>query len=763
MLYKHKLMLVIFTLITLVLVGDAGASDSLKARGEINWRYSNDRSIMMSEFWIPIAQNPNDGSVLFADMRFMGDNNENREFNLGAGYRQLIDTELFGEGIAGGLVWFDRRKTQLDSKFNQVTLGGEWLADQYDVRVNAYIPLNKDKTSTRTNPNGTGVGFVGNQLFVNTDQLVVEEALPGLDFELGYKLDFADHYTDSTRVYAGAYHFEGNQAEDVTGWRARIAGNISSDIQLGARYQHDDVRGSQTYLEATVRFPFGAKQSYGSAQLKSRLDESPERDIDIVSNEKVLDAGLNQNIINVQTGVAQNIIHVDNSAGGGGDGSAENPFNALVAAETAAVANDMIYVHRGDGTTTGQNAGITLDDSGQILAGSGSALMFDASRFRATNGLVPFDNNIIEADSDAPVITNTAAEGVNVTADDVILSGFTVDGAFDEGILVENANNFNANSIQVTNSGTNGLELRYSDNASHFYLISNSDFSGNTNNGIVSTVINATTLNANIANNTTNNNLANGIALRGIDFSTSSYNASNNFAFNNDDVNLRYSISDNAISETVLENNILDQTGTAAGILLRVNGDANLTSAMIKGNTISNSSANGITVDTALGVNAVIDNINIFENNIFDNSGAGIVINTNTGTSTRINNVIIDNNQIYDNDSSGLVLSATNASAISASASKNQIYNNGNYGIRITDDSSTSISADLGGGAFGSVGLNSIYGNSNDAVSLDLDGGQLKAENNFWGNINGLQSGDVDLDGATTIDATPFLSRDPNL
>jgi len=107
----------------------------LKPRVEGNWRYSNDRSILMSEFWVPLAQNEADGSVLFGDVRVMGDNGRNREFNIGAGYREIVNSKLLGDGIAGGMVWYDRRFTKRGSKFNQVTAGLEWLGEQYDVRL----------------------------------------------------------------------------------------------------------------------------------------------------------------------------------------------------------------------------------------------------------------------------------------------------------------------------------------------------------------------------------------------------------------------------------------------------------------------------------------------------------------------------------------------------------------------------------------------------------------------------------------------------
>jgi hypothetical protein len=66
------------------------------------------------------------------------------------------------------------------------------------------------------------------------------------------------------------------------------------------------------------------------------MDESPERDIDIVSNEIITEDGIGETLLNNTTSLAQNVIHVDNTAAGGGDGSNEARYKTLAAAEAAA-------------------------------------------------------------------------------------------------------------------------------------------------------------------------------------------------------------------------------------------------------------------------------------------------------------------------------------------------------------------------------------------------------------------------------------------
>ncbi|MCB1318126.1 MAG: inverse autotransporter beta domain-containing protein, partial [Leptospiraceae bacterium] len=338
------------------------AEDELQARAEANWRYGQKRSILMTEFWVPIAQD--DKSVLYGDLRMMGDDHDNREGNIGIGYRKMLGFKNL-EGVGGAHAWLDRRITKRGSKFHQITLGAEWLGETVDLRLNGYLPLSDKKEYTIPNADPQGPAFAGTGIVVDTNGQILEEPQHGFDIELGWELgsqiDFIKDHTDSVRVYGGAYYFDGDNTENVAGWRTRFTADVTENIQFGARFQRDDVRGSQGFLEATFRFPFGHKKSYRKEGIRARLDESPERDIDIVTGEQVTDSGDRVQVLNTATAAAQEVLHVDNTAAGGGDGSAENPFNTLAAAESAASAQTIIYVHTGDGGTTGQDQGVTLD------------------------------------------------------------------------------------------------------------------------------------------------------------------------------------------------------------------------------------------------------------------------------------------------------------------------------------------------------------------------------------------------------------------
>lgn len=75
----------------------------------------------------------------------------------------------------------------------------------------------------------------------------------------------------------------------------------------------------------------------------------------------------------VTISLQQRVWYVRNDSAAGGLGRSADPFDTLVEAQTASAANDWIFVHFGNGATTGQNAGIALR-AGQHLVGEHAGL-----------------------------------------------------------------------------------------------------------------------------------------------------------------------------------------------------------------------------------------------------------------------------------------------------------------------------------------------------------------------------------------------------
>lgn len=435
-------------------IASPASAEPLKGRAETNLRYGEERSIFMTEFWAPITQT--EDSVFYIDLRLMGDDQDNREGNLGLGYRHALSLPLLGDGVGGVHAWIDRRITQMDSHFYQSTLGAEWLGQWVDLRLNGYIGLSGERRVST--PDIFTPSFSGSGIFVDVRPggEIVEEVMDGGDAEVGFKLPILKGELESVRFYAGGYHFEGESSDDVTGWRTRMTADINSDFQIGARFQRDDERGSQGFLEATIRFPFGNKASERKEGIRARLDESPERDIDIVTGNAARPSARAPERIaieNIGTGSLQKVIHVDNTAAPGGNGNVETPYASLQDAEAAAADHDVIYVHRGDGTSARQDQGITLSHEGQVLMGSGVPFYFDGSKFKSGGSALP-SSFLIAPASGAPVITNINAngDGVTVAANDVSV----------KGIAVMNAQRYGIN-VSADGAGASATGVRISD------------------------------------------------------------------------------------------------------------------------------------------------------------------------------------------------------------------------------------------------------------------------------------------------------------
>jgi uncharacterized protein YodC (DUF2158 family) len=114
------------------------------------------------------------------------------------------------------------------------------------------------------------------------------------------------------------------------------------------------------------------------------------------------------------------VWYVKNNAVAGGLGRSNDPFDTLAEAQTASLAGDYIFVYRGDGTTTGQAAGITLL-ANQKLYGEAYGLTVA----NTINGVA--NPTLVAANAaNRPLIDNTAATSDGVTAANI--SGVEIRG-----------------------------------------------------------------------------------------------------------------------------------------------------------------------------------------------------------------------------------------------------------------------------------------------------------------------------------------------
>ena len=257
-----------------------------------------ERSLGQPDLFLPLLQDTNDMTFFNLRGQLQFDNTDVSEYNIGLGHRHL-----FQEWILGGYGYYDNRNTQFNTSYRQFTGGLEALSVDWAVRVNGYLPENK--TETITSGANVSVQQAGNQLNVQIDGLVQEKALPGLDGEVGYLLPIPwEAYTavfDETRVYAGGYHFLGQDGfESVTGPRGRVEWRAydlpvlgpGSRFMMGVEAQWDDPRGSQAFGLASLRIPFDVLADKSKRKALKGLDrrmlQPVIRDVDVVTSTRDL-------------------------------------------------------------------------------------------------------------------------------------------------------------------------------------------------------------------------------------------------------------------------------------------------------------------------------------------------------------------------------------------------------------------------------------------------------------------------------------------
>jgi len=413
---------------------------------------------------------------------------------------------------------------------------------------------------------------------------------------------------------------------------------------------------------------------------------------------------------------------------------------------------------------------------------------------------------------------------VSITADNAYVSGITVDGATGDGIEIHNilGENWTKTTIEnnrLSNNGANGVIASVDTGSSIANVVFKTNvIANNVNNGAFvaansGSIINNALLEGNIStgngyhgvvtwstgagsfidstiikNNQSSGNTLNGIQTRAL------LNGQMNVVLNEGNISNNnqqgfYVISDSSavsfINKVTFNNNISNNNGNSG-----FRSDASI-GATISEITYNGNIADGNNVGFYALRNGGTESDIVFNNNTArnttvqqgfrvqaNNAGTSIDVDFNNNLSENtasygfyifgdadgvINEANFDSNVSTDN-AVGYYAYARNNGSINAAKFENNISaNNSSRGFMVDDNSVTgSIIADLGGGVLGSTGGNSIYNNTGEELLVDLDGGELKAENNWWGSAGGLAPAELDLQDASTADTTPFLTADPD-
>lgn len=399
---------------------------------DVEGKAGTKRNLGEADLFVPLAQ---DGTtLLFTSLRTRMDDSDGLEGNFGLGLRHMLES---GWNL-GTYAYFDRRKTEWDNYFSQVTLGLEALSLDWDLRANAYLPQGRrshqvDALNT-AEVSGASVIFRGGE----------EHSLNGFDAEIGWRLPFFDsEAAQQLRLYAGGYRFtsDNDAVPDVQGPRLRAEMVFDevpglwdgARLSLGAEWQHDDPRGSQGFLSARLRIPL---QSFGRSAsrltpMERRMADPVVRDIDIVSQAGTF--GAPETVTQTANGSSLTVLNSASTSGAN-----------LATAVTNAGSNSTVLL---SGTFNTTNT-VSLA-TGQTL--TGSVTVRNASGRLAT---VSTGATVNASNLGSTIQVNTGGTLSNLTVTNAF-SGGTGGRAVLVADGVSNATISN-NTITVTQSGANG-------------------------------------------------------------------------------------------------------------------------------------------------------------------------------------------------------------------------------------------------------------------------------------------------------------------
>ena len=272
--------------------------------------------------------------------------------NGGVGIRTLYRNRVFG-----AYTYYDYRNTKHKNVYNQISFGLETLGNWWDLRANGYVPIGRTKSPAYDLAFSK---FSGNNAFLKRK---FEYALAGGNGEIGSYL--VKGKNGDLYAAAGPYYLKGTLGDGIWGSEVRLRGTYKTWLALEANYSYDHVFKNIVQGQVAFSYAFGPKNRLGKDENGGcRLGEGLYQRMvyPVVKNEIIaVDHKTEEDIaVNPLTGDPYFIWFVENTSHSAG--TFESPFATLMAAQDASNPYEIIYVLPGDLTSTGMNAGITLQD-----------------------------------------------------------------------------------------------------------------------------------------------------------------------------------------------------------------------------------------------------------------------------------------------------------------------------------------------------------------------------------------------------------------
>ncbi|MCH8840384.1 MAG: hypothetical protein IH831_06835, partial [Planctomycetes bacterium] len=343
-----------------------------------------------------------EGSTIFLDGQATLSDGFGGGFNAGIGYRELANLG-FGPDprrIHGISFWADGQSTSADNFFSQLGVAVESLGDSYDLRFQGNFPLDRTKDGERVDVLGAMPMFEGDALMGDLQRFARDTALTVIDLEGAKRIRDLEAW-----AFLGGYHLTGG-GMDATGYRAGVRGYAVPDVSVSLQVTDDDIYHTNVVFGLTWFVGRTNRRNEPCGTLLDRFREPVLRNDFIATTQQIIDDPINP-LSDAVTNEQFVFVHVDSNAPAGGDGTIENPYNSLAAAEAGSSEDNIVFVH--SGSVLAGVAGQFATKDGQRVLGEGldpNGIFIDHTVNSAEQGLVSLPETSLGSQGGAaPVIT----------------------------------------------------------------------------------------------------------------------------------------------------------------------------------------------------------------------------------------------------------------------------------------------------------------------------------------------------------------------
>jgi len=352
--------------------------------------------------------------------------------NVGLVRKQLVGGTLLGVGVywdydgdlnqyptggAPGTEVFG----QFGHVYQQVGVSGEWLTDYGNLRSNGYMPVG---TTAYT------AGYPGSPFYQNyiMCQYGLDAALGGADLEVGAYIPALAQWAGMISVggYAlgntvNEWQFGSNSGQAIVPWFGGVYTRLDMTFLEGwdfsLQYNNDPVFDSTGFARLTYRM--------GGSRRRTVPDQMEQP---MMRNEHIV----RDHITPVVAGNRGNgnlpwrVIHVNNAAAAGGNGTYEAPFQSIAEGNAAATnAWDIVLVDPGTGTSLYYDTPFQPLAANQYFIGNGAPFLVPTD----TCGLV----DISTLSGVRPLLSNPTGASI-VATNGLVVNNFNIQGS-EVGIL----------------------------------------------------------------------------------------------------------------------------------------------------------------------------------------------------------------------------------------------------------------------------------------------------------------------------------------